>query len=404
MDYLQQVKEHRAINLYSQLRGPVLVRVDINLPVANGKIAEDTLRLQVYGNVLELYSQYAGIVVMAHQGRSGDDDFTSLKEHHRMLLGMLPRNVDVEFVPKDSVFTQETKKKISELKSGQIMLLDNVRYFDFEKKFDAADCPYIDFFKGAVKTCINDSIPTWHRADASMVALPHIAKTLLGLPSMRELQILEGIRESKEKKALISGGKKPEKAANLKAIHNDGVDGFTGGVVGQAIARARGHDLGKVNNDFIQHAYDLEGFKEVKTIASLPNVMHPVDFTVVENGEAKNIELNDLKSSNGRIVDIGAGTVEKYAILLEEKEIRIRAGPLGRYEEGFSNGIELTKRIAGNGLVFLGGNTSQEVIESGLASHIRSAGGEILISGGSAIHRLADGTYPSLDEILKIHK
>ena len=75
---------------------------------------------------------------------------------------------------------------------------------------------------------------------------------------------------------------------------------------------------------------------------------------------------------------------------------------MGIYEKGYLNGIELTKRIVGDGLYFLGGDTSQEVIEGELQDHIESAGGKILISGGSALHYLADGTIPSVEEILKI--
>ncbi len=401
MQYLEALKEHKPVNLYAQLKSPTLVRVDINLPVANGRVAEDALRLRVYSHVLELYSYYTGLVVMGHQGRKGDDDFLPLKEHHRLLLGMLPRDIDVEFIPHEKVFTEETKQKIAGLEKKQIILLDNVRYFPFEKKFDPDACQYIDFFKGTINTCINDAMPAWHRADSSVMVLPHIANTLLGLRSVHELNIIEGIMQSKESKAWISGGKKLQKISDLQKVYSSGVEGFTGGVVGQLIAWVRGNDLGEANNRFIERSFTEQEFDDARIVAKLPNVSHPQDFTVAANGDAKNIELKEMARSRGQIVDIGSGTVEHYAHRLEEKEIRIRAGPLGIYERGFTNGVELTKRIAGTGLVFLGGDTSQEVVESGLDSHITSAGGELLISGGAAIHRLAGGDYPSLDEMLR---
>jgi 3-phosphoglycerate kinase len=132
-------------------------------------------------------------------------------------------------------------------------------------------------------------------------------------------------------------------------------------------------------------------------------VRNPVDFKVVENGETRNISLEDMHKSRGMIMDIGDGTVDKYSEDLQAKEIRIRAGPLGVYEKGFKNGIELTRRIAGDGLVFLGGDTSQEVVENGLDQHIISTGGQILISGGSALHRLAGGDFPSINLILEMY-
>ena len=99
-------------------------------------------------------------------------------------------------------------------------------------------------------------------------------------------------------------------------------------------------------------------------------------------------------------MDIGPETVDLYSEKLQEKTFRIRAGPLGVYEKGYINGLILTKRIAGNGLFFLGGDTSQEIIQYGLDKNILDTGGMILISGGSFLHGLAGSRYPSVDLIL----
>ena len=114
------------------------------------------------------------------------------------------------------------------------------------------------------------------------------------------------------------------------------------------------------------------------------------------------VELKDMPKAKGHIVDIGDATVDSYAKDLQAHEIRIRAGPLGIYEKGYRNGVELTKRIVGDGLYFLGGDTSQELVEGKLHEHIASAGGKILLSGGAALHYLADGNFPSVDELLRL--
>ncbi len=403
MEYLKHLRNHTLVNLDAQLKGPTLVRTDINLPVVEGHVASDALRLRVYSHMLELYAERSGLVVMAHQGRKGDDDFLPLKEH-ASLLGSLVREATIEFIPHDAIFSDETKRRIAGVKRGEIILLDNVRYFDFEKKFELDSCPYQSLFEGSIATCVNDAMPAWHRADSSMMVLPHIATTFVGLRSAYELEIVEGIMGNGQNKALISGGKKLQKVTDLQRIFASGVDGFTGGLVGQLIARVRGHDLGKANNDFIEAKFDEKELEDARLIASLQNVEHPCDFTVLENGEKRNVELKDLRACDGQIVDIGEGTVERWARRLEAKEIRIRAGPLGVYEKGYVNGVELTKRIAGSGLVFLGGDTSQEVVESGLESHIIDAGGKLLVSGGAALHRLAGGGYPPLDEMLVLQR
>lgn len=407
MRYGELINPYKLVNL-SQLKSPSLLNVDINLPVADGKIAEDAKRIEVYSDLIEIYSEYTGLVVMGHQGRKGDDDFTSFMPHYRLFLKRLPTDIEVELMPHDKIFdgktiTQEALTKIRGLGPRQVLLLDNLRYFDFENKFDAATCPY-QGLKGVVNSCINDAISAWHRENSRLMCMPYIAKTFIGMRSSYELRVLESVMANKASKALISGGRKLQKASDMRAIYDSGVAGFTGGLVGQLVARVNGHDLGEKNNSYLAKNFSPKELEEAKAIAKL-GTRYPTDFTVSENGLVKNnVPLSEISKSNGVIVDIGGGTVDEYARELQSYEVRIRAGPLGVIEQGYLNGIELTKRIAGDGLIFLGGDTSQEVIMSGLDRHIVNGGGQILLSGGAALHRLADGHYPCLDLMLQLNK
>jgi len=401
MGYYERVKPFKLINLSEQLKSPTLLRVDINLPAENGRIAEDALRMRVYAHVMELYSEYSGLVVMSHQGRKDGDDFTSLKPHWRLLCNMLSSDVDIEYVPHDRIFTSETKERIVKLQRKEIILLDNMRYFDFEKKFDMS-CRYMDFFRPYVHTCINDSIPTWHRSDSSLMCLPYVAPTCIGMRSSYELKILEEVINSRESKALICGGAKLQKISDLAKI-GETTDIFLGGLPAQLYLLAQGRDLGKLNNDYLERRFTQQEFEDAKRLASL-GVQHPVDFTVVENGNKRNVDLSELKACKGTIKDIGEATVEQYAKRLQEKEIRIRAGPLGVTEEGYDNGIELTKLISGEGLIFLGGDTSQEVVRRGLLGHIEDSGGKVCISGGAFLHGMAGNPFPSVDLIMQMDR
>jgi phosphoglycerate kinase len=404
MDY-DQLQPYKLVNLSRQLRTPTLARVDINLPASHGMIEEDALRMRVYGHVLELYSDYTGLVVMSHQGRKGGDDFTSLAPHSRILRELLPRDVEVDFVPHESVFTDETRQRIRGLKKRQIIVLDNMRYFDEEKKWNPQTSTFVPFFKGVINTCVNDSIPTWHREESSLMCLPEIAPTFVGLRSSYEFKILHEVITSKEPKALIMGGAKLQKVSDLLKIAATGVEIFTGGLPGQLVARARGYDLGELNNKFLEKKFSGEEFEEAKRLDSLLGehsgltVHHPLDFIVEEQGDKKNVRIEDLPKTNGMIKDIGEETLETYAMSMQEKPMRIRAGPLGVYEESYQNGLELTKRIGGDGLIFLGGDTSQELNEGGLLGHIEDAGGRICVSGGSFLHGWAGGRFPPLDAL-----
>ncbi len=403
-----KLQPYKLVNLGRQLKTPVLVRVDINLPASKGRIEEDALRMRVYGHVLEMYSDYAGLVVMSHQGRKGGDDFTSFMPHFETLKKLLPQDMEVDFVPYDQIFTEDTKKKIKGLKRRQIILLDNMRYFEEEKKWDAEKNTYVPFFKGIIQSCVNDSIPTWHREDSSLMCLPYIAPTWIGLRSSYELRILQEVVNSNEPKALIMGGAKIQKVQDLVKIAQMGVDIFTGGLPGQVIAKSRGYDLGEANNRFLEKKFSTEDFGEAKKLDSLiksqgeNGLRHPVDFMVDEGGVRKAVKLEDLPKTKGEIRDIGPETMETYASMLQEKPLRIRAGPLGVYEKGYQNGLELTKRISGDGLIFLGGDTSQELNAGGLLGHIEDSGGRICISGGSFLHGWAGGRFPPIEALMSL--
>ncbi len=401
LDYYKITRNYWLVNLASQLKSPTLVRIDINVPVVNGRIMEDNMRIIAYAHVLELMSEYAGLVVTAHQGRPGNKDFIGLKQHWIILRKLLPSSIDIEFIPKEKVFTEETKRRIKELKEKEILLLDNVRMFDEEYNFDPSNSMYIKFFKNVIKSCVNDAMPVWHRAHTSLMAMPYIAKTWIGVRSIYELKALsEVLSEPGEECGIIMGGAKLAKTNYLISILSR-MDGFTGGLPGQLIARVKGYDLGPRNNAFLKKKFSLEVFETAKMLVKKFNIYHPVDFIVWENGENKHFHIDELSKCNGVIMDIGMETVELYAEKLQEKTIRIRAGPLGVYEKGYCNGIVLTKRIAGGGLIFLGGDTAAEIIKYGLDKIILSTGGIMCLSGGAFLHGLAGRPYPSVDLILK---
>lgn len=229
MTYFETIRPFRLINLRAQLKTPTLVRIDINLPVENGKISENNMRLQIYAHLIEIYSEYSGLVLMAHQGRLGSKSMISLKQHWISLRKMLPSDVDIEYIAKDDMFTSEMRKKIKKLKGREIILLDNMRFFPEEAKFKPDTCSYTKFFKGVTRTCINDAMPTWHRDNSSLMCLPYIARTYIGMRASYELKILSEILGA-EDKALIMGGAKLQKISYLTKIFQH-MAGFAGGLL-----------------------------------------------------------------------------------------------------------------------------------------------------------------------------
>ncbi len=402
--YYEETRDFWLINLSRQLKTPVLMRIDINIPLVNDRIVENSYRLTVYADVLTLLAEYAGIVAVAHQGRKGQKDFIPLKQHWIILRKLLPSDIEIEYIPFEQIFTVETRKKIENLGKRSILLLDNIRMMDEETKFDPENSKFIKFFKGLIKSAVNDAIPVWHRAHTSLMSLPYIAKTYVGVRSLLELKTLEdvlGMRNGNV--ALIMGGSKLAKINYLTKILK-WTDGYTGGLPGQLLAYADGRDLNEVNNKYLKKKFSDVDFESARLLLKKYDVKYPRDFVVVENGEKKEVSIKDLPKTSGVIYDIGSETVEWYANEIESMEIRIRAGPLGVFEGGFDNGVKLTKMISGSGLIFLGGDTTAEVAMYGLDRIITNTGGLLCVSGGSFLHGMAGEPYPSIDKLLEIQR
>jgi len=347
---------------------------------------------------------------MAHQGRKGEREFVKLNDHYNVL-GTMTRYAMVDFEPfveEEEYLTGRLARRIKNLKKGEVLLLDNIRNIDYEEKFDSEACPYIAFFKKAgIKTCVNDGLPLWHRANSSVMALPYIARTYVGVRSHYELGIQESLidDEDNESKAIVIGGKKPKFEAIPKLARK--MDLFTGGLTATQVLRMKEKDLGDSNNKLLEKLYNKP--KENELLAEVVNkftVETPKDFVLQEGiNVMKDVPLSDLpKYPNALIKDVGMGTIDYYSEKLQAYEKRIRAGPLGVYEEGFNNGSELVRSIIGPGFVAVGGDTVEELQDNELCDPIIAAGGTVLLGGGAHLDGWAGDPYPSIDELLKVQK
>jgi len=378
------------------LNGPVLMRVDMNVPVINGKIDTSNPRIEIYGNIIRKIKEETNqpIFVVTHQGRRGNKNFVHLSQH-------------ADFLGFDLLEFPEEFEKFPDINLKNydgILLLDNIRMWKGEKTEREDRNDFIRFMKkNNVSLAINDAIPTWHRADVSLLSLPHIAPTKVGYRSHYELRKLEEVK-SKRKVALVIGGSKPEKIIDyLPDLIGNGYDLYTTGIPGQLVSLIKGIDLGEENKQFISKKFSkaikvLQKFEQLVKIYE-NKIYSPVDFVTEYKGEKMDYSVGE--EIKGLIKDIGPKTVDFYSKKLSEYECIIRAGPSGVYEEGFSNGGELIKSLIGRPLLILGGDSASEMKKLRIYDFLKATGTDFLISGGSAIHYLAGRPYPSLDRILK---
>ena len=371
----------------------VLVRVDFNSPVdpETKKVLSDT-RIRAHGEttIKELAEKGAKVVILAHQGRPGEPDFISLEQHAEILGKILGK--PVKFV--DDVYGEKAQKAIRELKSGEILVLDNVRKFPGERKKATPEehskselvmnlAPLADIF-------VNDAFAAAHRAHASIVGFTVLLPSAAGRIMERELKALSKVLENPEKPCVyILGGAKADDSLQISkyVLDNNIADHvLTGGITGHLFLVARGYDLGKPNMELLEKKELMglvPGIKEL--MEKYPGKIEtPVDLAVEVEGKRKEITVEELPTEHP-IYDIGTKTIEKYSQIISNAKSIVFSGPPGVYEkEEFLKGTKgLFEAIASsNAFSLVGGGHSVAAVHSlGLAdkmSYISTAGGALI--------------------------
>jgi phosphoglycerate kinase len=382
----------------------VLVRVDFNSEIdpTTKKVTSD-VRIRAHGEstLKELAEKGAKTVVLAHQGRKGDPDYTTLKQHAEILGKIL--KCPVKYV--DDVFGEKAKAAIKSLQSGEILVLENVRSWDGETKSSTPEqasktelvqnlAPLADLF-------VNDAFAAAHRGHVSMVGFTAVLPSAAGRIMERELKSLSKALEKPEKPCVyVMGGAKADDSLEIsKYVLGKGIADYvlTGGVTGQLFLAAKGVDLGKGNMAYLAKK-ELTGL--IPGIKALEEqfggkVMVPVDFALDVAGKRKEIPVTTLPTENS-IMDIGAKTVEAYTKIIASAKSIVVSGPMGVYEnKEFNYGTKKVFEAIANSKAFSlagGGNTIAAIQEYGLTKKI----GYISTAGGALIEFLMGKKLPGV--------
>jgi phosphoglycerate kinase len=389
------------------LNGKVtLTRVDINSPVdsATKRVTDDS-RIQEHAQTIkELSGKKAKVVVLAHQGRKGDSDYISLEQHAHLLSKALSSSV--KFVP-DTIGVQ-AKNAIRELKPGEVLMLENVRFLAEETAERAPDehakgelvsnlAPLASYF-------INDAFAAAHRSHASIVGFTTILPSAAGRVMERELTALSKVAGKPEKPSVyvIAGAKPKESFDVAEHVLSNGVadDVLTGGLVANVFLKAKGFNLGEVNERFLEDRGFTPFLIKAKTmVKNFPErIVTPVDLAVDTKGRRVEVVIDDLPTEY-YIKDIGRRTMELYSRLLMQAKSIVVNGPVGVYEaEGFELGtkeILLTLSRTKGFSVVGGGHSLAAVHKFGLARKLPY----VSTAGGALISYLSGEALPGVEAL-----
>jgi len=372
------------------LNKKILVRLDINSPIDPklGRLLDDSRIRSHIPTLKELLDKGNALVLLSHQGRPGDNDFVGLEEHSKLLSKYLGR--EVEFV--EDVIGPYALRKITDMRGGDVVMLDNVRLVS-EELIEATPEQHARSFlvtklSKVVDSFVNDAFATAHRSQPSLVGFPVVIPSSAGRLMEREVSALAKVfsADLSPKVFVLGGGKVQD---SLRIVENlskkrlaDRI--LTGGLLAELFMVAKGMNLGRENLQILEKFGILSLVPRAKKVLlSGAPIEVPVDFKVEVSGGVSEESSTKL---NGVIKDIGPTTEDIYSSFIKDAGLTVLRGPMGIIEdERFRRGSTSLLRAAfeGKGYVIVGGGHMISMIgETPLDQskvHVSTGGGALLL-------------------------
>ena len=386
----------------------VLLRVDINSPVdkQTGEILDDTRIRLCAPTIKELSSKGAKVVVLAHQGRPGSDDFTTLEKHARKLSDAVGSKVDYV----DDVLGPAAREAIKKMRPGEILLLENVRFYAEEtlkgNPEEMSKTHLVQRLAKLVDIYVNDAFAAAHRKQPSLVGFGPVLPTYAGRLMERELKGLSRALEPEKPCVYVLGGAKFEDSLTIieHVLEKNIADiVLTGGLVGHALLIAGGKDLGPKNMEILNKKGLGEVIDRAKNVIARygEKVRTPLDVVVESEGKPVELDVNELPTDFA-IGDIGSKTVEEYSKIISGAKTVVANGPLGIFEKkGFERGTFKVLEAMANSNAYTiigGGHVVAAAQAAGMVERIK----HVSTGGGACISFLSGESMPVVEMLAKV--
>ncbi|WP_324131833.1 phosphoglycerate kinase [Bosea sp. (in: a-proteobacteria)] len=363
-----------------------LVRVDLNVPMEDGKVTDTTRIDRILPNIREIAAKGAKVILLAHFGRpKGPDTKNSLKQVVPALAHAL--GSPVTFV--DDCIGDDVARAVAAAKNGDVLLLENTRFHAGDEKNDPA---FVKALAANGDLYVNDAFSAAHRAHASTEGLAHVLPAFAGRTMQAELEALSaGLDNPARPVMAIVGGAKVSTKLDLLGNLVRKVDVLAiGGGMANTFLAARGIDVGKslCEHDLVATAREIEA----KAKAAGCEILLPVDALVAREFKAnpghRVVPVGEV-AADEMILDAGPMSVAEVVLKLDTVRTLVWNGPFGAFELPPFDTATVTvaraaaERVKAGKLVAVagGGDTVSAMNHAGVAddlTYVSTAGGAFL--------------------------
>lgn len=362
----------------------VFCRVDFNVPMEAGKITDDTRIKAALPTIEYLVNEGAKVILASHLGRPKGQ----VVEEMRLtpVASRLAELIGRDVIKVDEAYGEEVKRTIAQMNDGDIVLLENVRFYPGEQKNDPQ---LARAFAELADLYVNDAFGTAHRAHASTEGIAHHLPSVAGFLMQKELDVLGKALADPDRPftAIIGGAKVKDKIGVIDHLLDKVDHLIIGGGLAWTFVKANGHEIGQslLEEDKLELAKSFMKKAQEKGV----QFHMPIDAVVANefsvNADAKEVSVENIPET-WLALDIGPKTSELYREVINKSKLVIWNGPMGVFEfDRFAKGTKaVAEALAESEDVYsvIGGGDSAAAVEKfSLAdkmSHISTGGGASL--------------------------